>query len=185
MDINEPLHGQIHLWMIVVIILLGYLAVVGNKYWAGRHGEDRRATRIILGTILLFYICIYAYLTFFYRAPMEEAHIKLQPFWSYREAFRDGQIARLGMARSILLNIAVTIPLGYLLPAVYGSSKHRYGLSLLTVFLLSMATELIQFLNKTGLAETDDVINNTIGGSIGSIAYCFFDKKHGSGGKKS
>ena len=166
----------------MIVILISYFAVVGNKYWAERHGEDRRATRVILGTILFFYFCIYAYLTFFYRTPMEEFHIKLEPFWSYREAFRDGQIARLGVARSIFLNIAVTIPLGYLLPAVYGNSKHRYGLSFLTVFLLSLFTELIQLLSKTGLAETDDVINNVIGGTIGLIGYLFFDKKYGSGG---
>ncbi len=184
MDINEPLHGQIHLWMIIIVILLSYLAVVGNKYWARRHGEDRHATRIILGTILVFYFCIYAYLTFFYRTPMEEVHIKLEPFWSYREAFRDGKIVRLGVARSILLNIAITIPLGFLLPAVYGSSKHRYGLTFLTILLLSLATELIQLLTRTGLAETDDVINNVIGGAIGLIGYWIFDKKYGSGGTK-
>lgn len=184
MDINEPLHGQIHLWMIAAVIILGYLVVVGNKYWAGRHGEDRRATRIVLGTILLFYFCLYAYLTFFYRTPMEEAHIKLEPFWSYREAFNNGEIARLGVARSILLNIAITIPLGYLLPAVYGRSKHSYGLSLLTILLLSLVTELIQLLSRAGLCETDDVINNVIGGAIGLVGYWVFDKKYGSGGKK-
>ena len=184
MDINEPLHGQIHLWMITAVIILSYLAVVGNKYWAGRHGEDRRATKIVLGTILLFYFCIYAYLTFFYRTPMEEIHIKLEPFWSYREAFRDGDIVRLGVARSILLNIAITIPLGFLLPGVYGCSKHKYGLSFLTILLLSLATELIQLLTRTGLAETDDVINNVIGGAIGIIGYWVFDKKYGSGGTK-
>ena len=86
MDINEPLHGQVHFWMIAAVIILGYLAVVGNKYWAKRHIEDRKATRVILVIVLICYALIYSYLTFFYREPMVSAHMRLEPFWSYREA---------------------------------------------------------------------------------------------------
>ncbi len=176
MDINEPLHGQIHLWMIVVIILLGYLAVIGNKYWAKRHVEDRKATRIILITILVIYAAVYSYLTFFYREPMTEAHLRLEPFWSYREAFDGFTIARLGVARSILLNIAITIPLGYLLPSVFRFRKHRYWWTMIIVLSLSIATELIQLFTRTGLCETDDVINNMFGCVLGMAGYWIADK---------
>lgn len=80
MDINEPLHGQVHLWMIAFIIILGYLAVVGNMYWAKKHIKERKGTRIILLFVLLWYAVVYAYLTFFCRVPMEEGHLKLEPF---------------------------------------------------------------------------------------------------------
>lgn len=126
MDINEPLYGQIHLWMIVAVIIHGYLAITGNMYWARRHVRDQRGTRIVLGFILLCYVAVYAYLTFFYRTPMEEAHIKLEPFWSYKEAFRNVQIVRLGVARSIVLNIVFTVPLGYMLLSLYRSTSHKY-----------------------------------------------------------
>ena len=171
MDINEPLHGQVYLWMIVAIIIIGYLAVVGDMFWAKRHVEDRKATGIILAFILLVYAAIYSYLTFFYREPMSEAHIRLEPFWSYREAFENGRIVRLGVARSIALNIAITVPLGYLLPAVYRFTKHKYVWTMITVLSLSLATETIQYLTRTGLAETDDVINNLLGGLIGAAGY--------------
>lgn len=176
MDINEPLHGQIHLWMIVAVILLGYAAVVGNKFWAKRHVEDRKATRIILFFILLVYAAIYAYLTFFYREPMEEAHVRLEPFWSVREAFDGLSIRRLGVARSILLNIAITIPLGYLLPGLYQRSPHCYQLTILTVLLLSLVTEVVQLITRTGLAETDDVINNVLGALIGAALYWIIER---------
>ena len=180
MDINEPLHGQIHLWMIVAIIVLGYLAVVGNKYWAKRHIEDRRATAIVLTAVLIVYSLIYSYLTFFYREPMTETHVRLEPFWSYREAFEGWGIRRLGVARSILLNIAITIPLGYLLPAVFRFTSHRYLWTVLTVLCLSISTEVIQLMTRTGLAETDDVINNVLGCLIGLGLYWIGMRKTGA-----
>lgn len=171
MDVNEPLHGQIHFWMIGAVIALGFLAVVGNKYWAKRHIEDRKATAIILTVVLLAYGIVYAYLTFFYREPMTEAHVRLEPFWSYREAFEGLSIRRLGLARSITLNIAITIPLGYLLPSVFRFTEHRYIWTMITVLCLSVFTELIQFLSRTGLCEIDDVINNVAGAVIGAAGY--------------
>lgn len=177
MDINEPLHGQIHLWMIGLFILIGYLAVIGNRYWSRRHGEDRRATRIVLGVILLCYGCIYAYLTFFYRTPMKEAHIRLEPLWSYREAFNGFSIRRLGVARSIVLNIMLFIPLGYLLPSIYRFIDHKYLLTIISIIIISVFTEIIQWLSRTGLVETDDVINNLIGGLIGLIGYMVGSKQ--------
>ena len=102
---------------------------------------------------------------------MSEAHFQFVPLWSYREAFGDGGVARLGVARSIILNILITIPLGYFLPAVYRELKHRYRLSILTVVVISVITEIIQLISRTGLCETDDVINNTIGGIIGLVSY--------------
>ena len=176
MDINEPLHGQIHLWMIAAVILLGYAAVVGNRYWAQRHVEDRRATRIVLVVVLICYGLVYSYLTFFYRKPMTEAHVRLEPFWSYREAFRDGQIARLGVARSIILNITITIPLGYLLPSVYRFTGNRYLWTVFTVLILSVGTEVVQGVSRTGLAETDDVINNMLGCLSGVFGYWIADE---------
>lgn len=176
MEINEPLHGQIHLWMIAAVILLGYLAVAINKYWASEHEERRKATAIILFFIMTAYIVVYAYLTFFYRAPMTEAHIRLQPFWSYLEAFDGFHIKRLGVARSILLNIAMTIPLGYLLPGIYRHTDHQYRWTILTVLGLSIVTEVIQLITHTGLCETDDVINNLLGALIGLVGYIVADK---------
>jgi len=176
MDINEPLHGQIHLWMIIVVIILGYLAVAGNIYWAKRHVRDQRGTRIVFGFILFCYAVVYAYLTFFYRTPMKENHVKLEPFWSYKEAFEGLSISRLGVVRSIVLNIAITIPLGYLLPSAYRSTHHRYLHTMLTVLFLSLVTEILQLITRTGLCETDDVINNMFGAAIGMVMYRVAEK---------
>ena len=235
MDINVPLHGFVHLWLILAAVLAGFFAVAVNKLWAahlssgkqrakapaesssddqisqrepspvaddgqisqrkpspvadapaktatGRQisqrepspvADERAAgiTNLILGAILLLYTALWCWLCFFYRKPMAEPHLRLDPFWSYREAFSHSGIARLGVARSIALNILLTVPLGYLLPAVFRNTKHPYVFTLLTVLTLSLTTEILQYLTRTGLAETDDVINNLLGCAAGLLAY--------------
>lgn len=171
MDVNTPLHGQVHLWGIIALIIAGYIAVIINKAYVLDHSENRKATNIVLGIIFFVYLSGFSYLCVFYRTPMEESHIRLEPFWSYIEAFFGNGNIRLGVARSILLNIMITIPLGYWLPAVYRKTSHRYSYTLLTVLALSLVTELMQFLTRTGLCETDDVIDNILGAVIGLIAY--------------
>lgn len=176
METNTPLHGYVHLGVIGLLVSIGFLAVLLNKVWAGRHTENRKATGWVLGAVLLVYAFVYAYLCFFYRSPMNEAHIRLEPFWSYREAFGMGGIERLGVARSILLNILITVPLGYLLPAVFRFTPHPYRYTVLLVLALSVLTEFVQYVTKTGLCETDDVINNVLGGLVGLTAYILADK---------
>ena len=173
MEINTPLHGYVHLWAVGILIATGYAAIVINK--AIKHHENRKITNIILAIILLIYTAGYSYLCFFYRTPANETHIQLKPFWSYKEAFGVEGIARLGLARSIILNILITVPLGCFLPAVYRNTSHRYRNTFLTILLLSIITELTQYLTKTGLCETDDLIDNVLGGVIGLLAYIIAD----------
>lgn len=175
MEINTPLHNYVHLWIIGTIIVTGLLAVTINKRYAIYHAKNQKVTNCILYIILLVYAAGYVFLCFFYRTPMNEAHIRLELFWSYQEAFEDGNIVRLGVARSILLNILIMIPLGYLLPAVFRQSTHPYRKTFLTIGILSLSTELIQYLSKTGLCETDDLFNNMLGGSIGIFLYILID----------
>ena len=76
------------------------------------------------------------------------------------------KITRLGLAREIFLNILLTIPAGLLLPILY-RTKHPYLLTAVTVFQLSLLTETFQYFTRLGFAETDDVINNFLGGLLG------------------
>ena len=172
MEKNIPLHSYVYLWMIIAFLFVGYILVTGNKlYTSYNHQKNEKVTSMVLGILMTLYLMIFAFLCFFYRTPMDESHIRLEPFWSYKEAFNGTEVVRLGVARSILLNILITVPLGYLLPALYRNTKHRYAYTLLTVLALSLFTESVQFFTRTGLCETDDVINNVLGAVIGMLAY--------------
>lgn len=133
MNINVPLHSSIHLWGIIALIVAGYIVVVINRAYMIKRCKNNIITIIVLASVYILYLSFYSYLCFFYRTQMPESHIQLEPFWSYKEAFNGTDIVRLGVARSILLNILITIPLGYLLPAVYRYTNHRYMYTFLTI----------------------------------------------------
>ena len=66
---------------------------------------------------------------------------------------------------SLILNILLYYPLGYLLPILFPKLKSKHVILIGCV--CSIATEATQYLLKMGWCETDDVIHNTLGTSIG------------------
>ena len=66
---------------------------------------------------------------------------------------------------SLILNILLYYPLGYLLPILFPQLKPKHVI--LIGCLCSIATEATQYLLKMGWCETDDVIHNTLGTAIG------------------
>ena len=158
--------------LIPLILILAAVAIFLNriKIQANTHGQTKTtAITVLTATLLGIYLLIYLYLTFGYRLPVKTARISLTPFWSYRDAFRLNplSIRRLGLARQILLNILLTVPAGLLLPILFSRMKHPYLLAILTVLALSLLTETFQYLTRLGMCETDDVINNMLGGLLG------------------
>ena len=76
------------------------------------------------------------------------------------------------MYRSMLMNVFLFVPLGLSLPYVFGGgTAKRILLTILIGFLLSVIVEAIQYFGNLGMAETDDVICNTLGTAIGTCAY--------------
>lgn len=76
------------------------------------------------------------------------------------------------MYRSMLMNVFLFVPLGMSLPFVFGGGTvKRILLTILVGLLLSASVEAVQYFAHLGMAETDDVICNTVGTAIGSCAY--------------
>lgn len=159
--------------LIPLILILAAVAVFLNRSKIhATHEQSNQGshlpTTVLTAVLLGIYLVVYIYLTFGFRRPAKTASIDLTPFWSYREAFRLNplSIRRLGMARQILLNILLTVPPGLLLPILY-KTKHPYLLAILTILALSVLTETLQYFTHLGLCETDDVIDNLLGGLLG------------------
>lgn len=97
------------------------------------------------------------------------------PFWSYK-AFSSGNDPTL--LPEIIMNIVGFFPLGLLMKAAYRNLK--WWQIILVGFLVSLSIESIQYFSKLGIAEFDDVFNNTLGVAIGytlyAIAYFFLNK---------
>jgi glycopeptide antibiotics resistance protein len=60
-------------------------------------------------------------------------------------------------------NIIWFVPFGFLLPRLTGWGAGVVGLA----FLLSLLIETLQFVLGTGVSEVEDLILNTLGGSVG------------------
>ncbi len=73
------------------------------------------------------------------------------------------------MAREVLLNILLYLPMGYLLPFTF--KMFRYGVILTTSvgFFCSLATELAQAYFRIGVCQVDDILLNTLGTLIGAF----------------
>ena len=169
-----PLSTQTSLWWDLAILAAVFAVAIAAEGYRLRHGQGCRPLQALLLLMLLGYLCVYAFLTFFYRSSFETPQRMLQPFWSYAEAFSlEGgfHIVRLGLARQILLNILVYMPLGILLPAILREKKNRILITLLSGFGLSLLTELLQYWTRRGYCETDDLVNNTLGCLLGLAVY--------------
>ena len=97
----------------------------------------------------------------------------LTPFQSFQEAKIQPE-----RYRSMLMNVFLFFPLGLSLPF---SLPEKWKLKSLSTILFAMALsiciELAQYHYQLGRAEMDDVICNTVGSVIGSMAYLFTRKK--------
>lgn len=153
--------------LLPLILLLSAMAIYLNRQKQAAT-EPPKPIAVLVTVLLLIYLIIYFYLTFGFRSPSKEPILMLRPFWSYQAAFQFSplKVRRLGLARQILLNILLTIPAGLLLPILY-RTKHPYLHTALTILLLSLLTEVFQYLTRLGFTETDDLINNLLGGLLG------------------
>ena len=76
------------------------------------------------------------------------------------------------MYRSMLMNVFLFVPLGLALPFTFGGSTgKRILLTILIGLILSVTVETFQYFGNLGMAETDDVICNTLGTAIGSCSF--------------
>lgn len=123
---------------------------------------DRRTTRM---SVLLMLLMEYVFLMFCSTVICRELHqnttrIELMPFWNYQDVLFSGKPMRYW---EVILNIALYSPIGFLLGCFY----KRILPAILICVLLSVITEVLQYVLHRGLCETDDVIHNTLGGMLG------------------
>lgn len=89
------------------------------------------------------------------------------PFYSFKAAQIQPEIYR-----SMLMNVFLFFPLGLTIPyALPKKWKHNVLIAILFGLILSIAIEFLQYYFCLGRAETDDVICNTLGCAIGTIAF--------------
>ena len=88
-------------------------------------------------------------------------------FRAWREAWNDFSAKNWA---NILLNIALFIPMGFLLPSL-AKKMRRWYLTIPAAFGLSLAIELLQLAFSRGICDVDDLFANTLGSFVGFFAF--------------
>lgn len=95
--------------------------------------------------------------------PTGHGDLELRPFYTFVLAKK-----MVEYYRNMLMNVFLFFPLGLTLPYAFSKlSKH----TILLCALLSLVIEIIQLVFKLGRCEVDDLIMNTLGGTIGYMSY--------------
>lgn len=133
---------------------------------------------IIKKFLFILYIFSMIYLLFIVREVDFEAGYNLIPFYSFKMFFpllTSEYVGYRYLAISNLFgNIVIFIPLGIFLPLIF-KKLNKFLLFFITVTIIPIVIEFIQFFTKLGTADIDDVILNILGSLIGySIFKLFF-----------
>ena len=133
---------------------------------AARHTKHKTLWRWTNRLLLLLSISAILYLTLWARTPSAVQTPVLRPLHSLAAAKEQPELYR-----EMLMNLFLFVPLGLSMPvALPGKTRYRSGLTILTALAISCLVEYTQYRFGLGLAETDDVIMNTLGAAIGSSA---------------
>lgn len=156
-------------------IFLAALATVCFRL-LGRKFASCRWWKWVLAAGLLFWLTAVLYQTLGGRQAGTERAFQL-PFQSYAEVLSGG---RRELLRSNFMNALLFFPAGLLgwelLPRTISPLKKVLWVTA-AALLLSLSIECLQYFRMLGLAESDDVIHNTLGTALAAATCCIRHKR--------
>lgn len=124
--------------------------------------------KAVCAVLLVGWAAVTVFVTLLRSEPNEFAarQCNLQLFLAWREAY---QRFTLQIWLNVLLNIALFVPLGVLLPLLWKPFRKWYA-ALGAGFGVSLLIELAQLLTARGMCDVDDLFTNTLGAMLGWCA---------------
>ena len=153
---------------LVLVLIAGALfaVVVTAAYFFHKrkfHGEKKFPWgKVVLWLLFAGYIAIVLYATLM-RMSGFHMQYNLHLFKAWREAWNNYSVKNIA---NVLLNVAMFVPLGFLLPLLWKLCRKWY-VAIPSGFGFSLAIELIQLLTRRGVCDVDDLFCNTLGAAIG------------------
>lgn len=138
------------------------LAAIGTAFWilTGLLEEDR-VTKVLKTLILVFVAFFILQSTLLGRSHSSEQRASLQPFASFEAAKIQPEFYR-SVFLNFLMFLAFGLSLAWVLPGRW-KTMWRVLAVILTGLFFSLTIEILQYVFSLGIAETDDVIFNTLG----------------------
>ena len=136
-----------------------------------RQGRRFPWGKAVCAVLLVGWAVVTVFVTLLRSEPNEFAarQCNLQLFLAWREAY---QRFTLQIWLNVLLNIALFVPLGVLLPLLWKPFRKWYA-ALGAGFGVSLLIELAQLFTGSGMCDVDDLFTNTLGAMLGWCAAMF------------
>lgn len=116
--------------------------------------------------LFLIYILAVAYITLFSREYAQDTSVHIFRTDLIGKAIRTKSLQPLN---HMLLNVAMFIPLGVLLPFVYPEKLNQWGPVILLAIMVTTLIETLQFFLLLGQADLTDIVANILGAAIGFL----------------
>lgn len=155
------------------IFFITLILVVLSYYYGGLNH-----TPILLGTLWIYYLVIVLSITTFGRLQENQIRYELIPFGAYLTLMNVGWYGwGIYIFYGLVGNILLFVPTGMLIVQI-PVIKHKYLISGIIGFALSLSIEITQYYTLLGTFEVDDLIHNTWGAVIGcAIALALMKKE--------
>ena len=148
-DRDTPANERKPIYIYVIAVVIGFLVWLWKRDWKM--------------SVLFGYLFLILAETVLIRKPFIGVHIRLEPFWSWKQ----WRVQK----NQILTNIVMFIPVGVLAGRMW---KWR---GLWVAAGLSAGIEVLQLITSRGLCEFDDVMHNMIGAAIGIAVVMIIDSR--------
>lgn len=133
-----------------------------------------KGLKYIARLVLVEYVLLLFASTVWFRTISETRGYNFTPFWSY-VAIKNGKEELL---TENVMNVLAFVPVGILLGMAFRYIKWWQALGI--GCLISLSIEALQLVLKSGFAETDDVMHNTLGTILGfSMGWIFQRARNG------
>ena len=153
-----------------------------------------RLRQLVLFAGFLLYVGAFLVIVFFSRTSSDAYQVHVAPFQDLYNAveterglvdvletiFREGiveglshvEIIRPQDIAQVYLNVMLFVPMGYLLPYVFGWFRAKARIRpVAACFVISLITENMQLIFRRGYYDLDDLLSNTLGGFIGQLLF--------------
>ena len=150
------------LFLVVLAMLVSVVVLVGVRLAYKRRGQLFPWKKAVAALFLVGWLSLTLYATLF-RSESGFQQWNFHLFMAWKEAWN---LFSLQAWMNVVLNIAMFIPLGVLLPILFRIFRRWYW-TLLAGFAASFGIEMLQLVCQRGIFDVDDLFTNTLGAITG------------------
>ena len=162
--------GDTALILMAILMLFSCIVLFAAVYGLIHHFHEINKGMLAL---FLVYVLAVAYVTIFSRERVRsvssgEGGVYLFRFDLIEQAIRSRSLEPVN---HLLLNVAMFVPLGFLLPFVHPEQLAKWYFALMAGLLFTTVIEATQMMLKLGQADLTDMVTNTLGALAGYLFY--------------